>query len=344
MDRESMRAARPGRNRRQNSSRPARKTMAWRSTTRPDDGSATWAVMLAMGRRKKSQPDRRLPIKSPATKMPAGCVNDLEHRTGLRSCADCLNTSWMLMKPKKRRTWERLYMRSGKTCWTATSQEKMPSIQRSKNTKKNRSTKRRNRERRSAGRRKRAESRHDAKKGDAGRRHRLRLRQTAAAATVIPDHPLLGVPAHRDDRRGDRRIAGGRKAPPNHSSNGSMGSATSRARSRATGYAAKDCQKVPTQTVEATTGGSIETSSAAKADRSDFAGSRRSAKMRRGRRQRGTHRASGTGRLLVTSSRRRWMRGMGRLSPPLRSEDGSVPHASVNPYSRASRYFCGSAD
>ena len=45
--------------------------------------------------------------------------------------------------------------------------------------------------------------------------------------------------------------------------------------------------------------------------------------MRRGRRQQGTHRASGTGRRLVTSSRRRWMRGMGQLSPPLRLEDGS---------------------
>ena len=70
MERKSRRAATAGRNRRQKSSRPARKTMGWRSTTRPDDGSATWAVMLAMGQRRKSQSDRRSPTKSQLQKCP----------------------------------------------------------------------------------------------------------------------------------------------------------------------------------------------------------------------------------------------------------------------------------
>ena len=46
----------------------------------------------------------------------------------------------------------------------------------------------------------------------------------------------------------------------------------------------------------------------------------------RTRRRQGTHRVSGTGQRLVTSSKRRWMRGMGHFSPPLRSEDGNEIH------------------
>ena len=102
-----------------------------------------------------------------------------------------------------------------------------------------------------------------------------------------------------------------------------MANAISRARNQAIGYVAKDLQKAPAQTAVAITSGLIGRSLDARVDRSDFAECKRRPGTKPSRHRRGTHRGSGHGRRLVTSSRRRWMRGMGQPSPPRHSEDGS---------------------
>ena len=105
-------------------------------------------------------------------------------------------------------------------------------------------------------------------------------------------------------------------------SSGSIVNATSTVRNPVTGYVVRPPPKVPAQIVVATTGGSIEKNLAARGDRSDFAECRRRPKTGPGHSGRSTHRWSGRGRQPVTSSRRRWLQGKGRPSPPRPSEDG----------------------
>ena len=144
----------------------------------------------------------------------------------------------------------------------------------------------------------------------------------AAAAKVNRDRRRQGVPARQDDRQRGKRTGEARRTPTSGSSSGLMASAPSRAKNQAIGYVAKGRPKTPAQMSDIT-GGSIERSLAARGDKIDFAGCRRRPRTEPGHSGRSTQRWSARGRKFVASSRRRWMRGTGKPSPPRLSGDSA---------------------
>ena len=182
-------------------------------------------------------------------------------------------------------------MISRKFCWSVTSLERMPSRQKSRSIRNDRLTGRRNGTRKNAVKKRKRGSPASGARGDVDRPTRTCRHPVTAIATVTLGHLHLGVQAHHASHPSGKKNVVVRRAPTSRSVSRSMQSATSRAKSPATGYVLSPPPppKVPARIVVATTGGSIETSLAARVDRSDFVVCRRRPRIKRGHGRRSAH-------------------------------------------------------